>query len=247
MENIEVNQSVRGVIEMDEATLSELNLLKKEIFAKGASKEESMKEFERYAQLLTSGMPKIYWDITWEDFIGDAKAKKLVQQYCEKLKEAFEYGQGIIFCGKHGTGKTALSTFVMKSALEQGFTVKFVSVAKIIDMIMKSFDDRVYRDNMLTMIERIELLVLDDLGKEYLGAKKQLNPLVQLTFDAMLRERVNHRLITIASTNFAPQVVKDQYGDSVFSILYSVGKFVNVTGEDFRIIKSKKFWEALES
>lgn len=249
MDNITpaVSARLRGIVEMSELDVEALNILRKKIFSrKDVNIEAANREFEWQAQLLQAGLPPVYWDVEWAKFSGDQKAKGLVKKYCDVLPDALEAGQGIIFLGKHGTGKTSLSCLIAKEALRKGYTVKYFPMMKLLDNILKSFDDKEFKEDLATTVERIEFLIFDDLGKEYLGAKKQLNPMVQLTLDAFLRERMNRKLVTIASTNYDKEAIKDQYGDSVLSVLYGACKFVEVKGEDYRLIRGQEFWDKLK-
>ena len=238
----DIEKTLRGEVDLTALEAEELKLLKRKILEKKGDEGKLREEFATVAKLFQAGIPRAYWDIEWKDFVGDQSARNKVKKYCEMFSEALEHGQGIIFSGKHGTGKTALSVLIAKHAIQKGHTVKYIPVAKIIDMIMQSFDDKQFKENLQIVMERTELLILDDLGKEYVGVKKQLNPMVQLTLDSALRERLNRGLVTIASTNLQPDAIQRTYGDSVFSILLGVCKFVEVTGEDYRRMRGQKFW-----
>lgn len=239
----DIEKMLRGAVDLSPVEVEELKVLKERIFSATKDKKEARAEFEQKVKYLTAGLPSIYWDMTWKDFVGDPTARKIVQKYVDIIETAFDCGQGFIFSGPHGTGKTALSCLIGKAAIEKGYTVKYIPIGKILDMIMQSFNDKSYKESLYTVIERVEFLIFDDLGKEYLGVRKQLNPMVQLTLDAMLRERINRQLVTIASTNLTFDAMQSQYGDSVLSILHGCCKFQEVKGSDFRLIKGKQFWE----
>jgi len=242
----EIEKTLRGHVDLTPMEVGELKRLKKRIMDGEGTPQEKREKLERSAKYLGASLPFSYWNMTWDDFTGKGHqgVKRFVQKYCERIEEALEHGQGLIFSGSHGTGKTAFSIMIAKDAIAKGYTVKYIPVAKVIDLLMESFDDKSFRADLFTVIERVEFLILDDLGKEYLGVKKQLNPMVQLNLDSMLRERMNRNLVTIASTNFEKTIIKNQYGDSVLSILQGACKFVEVTGPDFREVKMKQFWDS---
>lgn len=242
----ELEKALRGCIDMTPLEVEELRLLRDEIMSRKGNKDELRAIFEAKSRYIQAGIPKLYWDIGWDDFYGDQDAKKLIQKYCTMLDEAIKVGQGVILSGKHGTGKTSLSCLIAKAAIDKGYTVKYIAVSKIIDMIMHSFDDKEYKANLNTVMERVEFLVLDDLGKEYLGIKKQLNPMVQLNLDSFLRERVNRCRVTIVSTNLELESLKSQYGDSVLSIIYGACRAVEIKGDDFRLLRGKDFWGKID-
>jgi DNA replication protein DnaC len=92
----------------------------------------------------------------------------------------------------------------------------------------------------------VDFLILDDIGKEYKGVRNQLNPMVNLKFDTMMRERLNKNLVTIGSTNYDIKSLKEVYGESVLSVIYGACKILEIKGKDFRVIKGKGFWDELE-
>ena len=234
----ELTKTVRGEIELTEIEVEELNILK--------AKCENIPEFAIKSKYISANIPKAYWDIDWKAFRGDSEAKKLVQAYCKRLTDALELGQGLILTGLHGTGKTTLACLIGKEALTLGFTVRYTSVAKVLSMIMDSFDSKIIKQRLETIFERIEILILDDLGKEYKGVRAQLTPMMSLKLDSILRERINRNLITIVTTNFTLQAIKENYGDSILSIFYGSCHPLEVKGQDYRRVKSKKFWDGLK-
>jgi len=248
--NIEkLENEERGIVSLTPIEIKDLEALKIKLFkGKESSKdlEDARCEFERYAKYLEAGIPQIYWGIDWDDFKGDEKAYKFVQLYLKHIDDAMDHGQGFIFYGQHGTGKTTLSCLIAKSVIKMGYTVKFISIAKIIDLITESFDSREKKNRLDIVIERVEFLILDDLGKEYLGVRRQLSPMVSLKLDSLIRERGNRGKVTIATTNYSKKEIKESYGDSVFSVLNGACKAIRVEGEDYRLYRSQKFWEELE-
>lgn len=209
-------------------------------------KKEYPENYSLYVKYLYSGIPKIYMNINWEDCYIDKTIVGLVKKYINNFKEAFKCGQGIIFTGTNGVGKSTLSCLIAKEAIKLGYSVKYIAVSKIIDYIMSAINDKNNGNNFEKIFSSVDFIILDDLGKEYKGVKGQLNTLVSLKLDMMLRERVNKSLITIGSTNYDEQSLKDIYGESVLSIIYGACKIIEVKGRDFRKIQGKSFWDKLE-
>jgi len=245
MRNPEYEERLRGKLPLSAMEIEELNMLKDKIYSKTGKKEELKKEFKRKADYLNAGIPPLYWDIDWEDFRGDKVSFDFVRKYIENIEKALEAGQGIIFSGSHGTGKTTLACLILKEAIKRGYTARYISAAKIIDMIMENFNHK-GRNRLDILIERVEFMVLDDLGKEYKGVRGQLNPMVSLKLDSLLRERVNRSLVTISTTNYTLKAIQREYGDSVLSVLGGTSKGIDVKGLDYRIRKRKDFWKELD-
>ena len=137
MQNPEINEMVKGIVPPTEIELAELALLKSKILKKYENNLsiEFKEEFSEKASFLLAGLPEGYWIFDWDNCKADKKIMILLKKYCDNLNKAFDVGQGIILVGEHGTGKTALSCLVGKTALKMGYTVRYISIAKIIDLI----------------------------------------------------------------------------------------------------------------
>lgn len=237
----EEHSQLRGVVEMTSVEVAELKALKQTVYAKDGDEAELKKEFEWKAKLLQAGIPAIYWGLGFEHYEGDTKAKAVTKKYVGMIDEAFKEGMGLLFFGKHGTGKTMLSCIIGAEAIKKDYTVKYIGITKVIDGIMAGFSNEQLKERLNTVITRTEFLILDDLGKEYRGIGDKLNPMVRLELDRILRDRVNRGVATIGSTNYGKKEISNAYGDSVFSIFRGNIHFVEVEGPDYREIKGGKF------
>jgi DNA replication protein DnaC len=240
------SKELRGVVEMTPWQVAEIRELKKRIMAQEGGAGEKEKEFQWQVRLLASNMPHIYWGLELKDFGGDIKSATIVQKYIGIMKEAYEAGQGILFLGRHGTGKTMLACIIGKEAMRKGYTVYYIGIPSLIDGIMSGFRNEEAKERLSTIVTRTEFLIIDDLGKEYRGIGQKLDPLVMLEMDRILRERINRGKVTIATTNYDMKAVTKAYGDSVLSVLRGYVQFIEVSGEDFRGYLGDKFKERLE-
>ena len=72
-------------------------------------------------------------------------------------------GENVIFIGPSGVGKTHLSIALGQIALEQGISVRFYSVIKLVEYLEKAYIagnfEQVFKD-----VNRPKLLILDELG-----------------------------------------------------------------------------------
>lgn len=232
---------LRGDIDVDDMVAEEVLQLKRNLFDSADDQENAQKKFLEQSEYVVARIPQIYWNIPLDVF-PDKKVQNIVEKYCLFLNQAYSHGQGIIFSGAHGTGKTLLSCYIAQRALEKGYTVRYMPFSKLIDLLFQGMRNPELLKKIYLMIERIEFLVLDDLGKEYTGVNDQLNQKVSLSVDVLLRERVNRGLVTILSTNYTQRDLKQRYGDSVFSIMSQVGRLVPVKGYDYRLIQGEQFW-----
>lgn len=71
---------------------------------------------------------------------------------------------GLIFWGQPGTGKTFFATAIGNALQRQGVTAARVTAAKIVEAMQGMYDYE--KTNMLSALNRSDLLILDDLGAE---------------------------------------------------------------------------------
>jgi len=237
--------ALRGIVEMAPIEIAELKALKQKIYAQPKPDAENKKEFMWKAKLLQADIPQIYWDKVFHNFCNDDRAKAITERYVSMIDEAYDEGMGVLFAGKHGTGKTMLSCIVLKSALKNGYTVRYLDTPKIIDNIMAGFGDRQIKDRLSTIVAGTEFLVIDDFGKEYKGVGDKLAPMIQLEFDRILRLRIGKGKVTIGTTNHNSNSIRKAYGDSVCSIFLGHMQLIPVVGEDYRVHRGEKFGKRL--
>lgn len=104
---------------------------------------------------------------------------------------------GMWLCGQKGVGKTYLMACLAGSLAKRSVGVTFVSVASMINKVMNSltqYNEDKYK--ILSKYKKAEVLVLDDMGTEYLTAWI----FDQILFD-ILNYRMNHKLATFFTSN----------------------------------------------
>ena len=153
-ENIS-RETLRGVVEMSPIEIAELKVLKERLGRQEKAPDEIRQEFLWKSKLLQAGIPPPYWDLTFEHFKGDDKAKAITLRYIDMLDEAFRDGMGLLFNGKHGTGKTMLSCLIAKEALKKGFTIRYLDITKILDMIMTGFGDKEVKQRLVLQLKTL--------------------------------------------------------------------------------------------
>lgn len=155
-------------------------------------------------------------------YLRDAK------DYVENFsKETFN---NIMYFGGVGTGKSFLCNCIAKGILDKGFTVLYLPVAKLFKICSDYlFKNSEYHDNLMTMIENIDLLIIDDLGTE----SKNINYLSYLF--TILYERNNNEKSTIISTNLGLKEINEYYGNRIYSRIIGDFKLVNILGKDLRV------------
>jgi DNA replication protein DnaC len=101
--------------------------------------------------------------------------------------------ENVFLVGNPGTGKTHLATALGHTACAQGRRVRFMTTSGLVTQLLEAREDRSLR-RLLKQMERIELLILDELG--YVPFSKAG---AELLFDVI--SRAYERTSVIITTN----------------------------------------------
>jgi DNA replication protein DnaC len=157
-------------------------------------------------------------------------AFKLVDEY-----PAVE--RGLLLMGPVGTGKTHLSTAILRGLIEKGIPCLFYEFGALLKEIQNSYNpvSQTSELKVLAPVYETEVLVLDELG-----ASKPTD-WVRDTMMQIIGARYNSRRLTIFTTNYfderrapAEETLEDRIGVRLRSRLYEMCKTVQIEGEDYR-------------
>lgn len=170
-----------------------------------AEAEDRAKMQAKVERLLgKSGIKKRFLTRTFENFKVDKvnrKAYETAKTYAERFQDFKEKGDGLYFVGSFGTGKTHLAAAISLYLIKKGIPVICKTLIDMLGEVRKTFDDdsRVSEYEMLNLYKTVDLLVVDDLGKE------SPSEWTLATFYAILNERYEACLPTIITTNYNDQ------------------------------------------
>ena len=140
----------------------------------------------------------------------------------------------LLLYGDSGLGKTFVCHSIAKDVLDRGFTVLYLTVPRLVKIIEKSrnfYADHTETDEILSTVDDVDLLILDDLGTE----------VMTLVTTASLYDIINHRLITkkpmVISTNLDQNSLMEHYSERIVSRFIASYDFVRFFGTNLRIAK----------
>jgi DNA replication protein DnaC len=158
--------------------------------------------------------------------------------YAFKLVDEYPaVDRGLLFMGTVGTGKTHLSTAILRGLIEKGVPCLFYEFGTLLKEIQNSYNpvSQVSELKVLAPVYETEVLVLDELG-----ASKPTD-WVRDTMMQIINTRYNERRLTIFTTNYldtrrtlAEETLEDRTGTRLRSRLYEMCKTVIIEGEDYR-------------
>ena len=140
-------------------------------------------------------------------------------------------GENLLMIGSSGLGKTHLALSIANRVIDSGYEVFYCSAASIFGVVEDEKFGRRQGSTMSTL-KSCDLLVLDDLGAEFLTAA-----IVADIYD-LLNSRINQRKCTVITTNLTDaDAFRRRYGEKISSRLLYCSRILPFTGKDIRKIK----------
>lgn len=145
--------------------------------------------------------------------------------------------QNMIFQGTEGLGKTFLCRCIGNSLLSKGHSVIYISACKLFELHEKRQFSKPISEielKILNMVSEVELLIIDDLGTEF------MSPPSLSEFFNILNTRLMLNKSTIISTNLNSKQIIENYTSRIFSRIFGEYNLYKFIGEDIRFIKRMK-------
>jgi DNA replication protein DnaC len=143
----------------------------------------------------------------------------------------------LLFTGSTGVGKTFLCNAIAKELLDKGKTVLYLTAFELFKKIEDyrfNKGDNDFPEDPLNHILSVDLLIIDDLGSEFLTS---------LT-TAELFNCINSRLLnkkhTVISTNLPLSELKNHYSDRTLSRIIGNYSILEIYNQDIRFKKISK-------
>lgn len=190
--------------------------------------------FQRKQRL--ANLPVRYQACTWGDLEQrgmpeDIQANyEIIKNYAIHFKDAQKTGSGLVLAGNVGRMKTTLASAVCNQLLWAGFSVFFVPMAELLQMML-SYGKRqsgIELDNLQRRVRDVDLLILDDVGAEY------KNDWVIQSFDAMISNRYNNLKPVLITTNLAMSGIGKLYQMRIFDRLRQCNLLLSFYGSSLR-------------
>lgn len=133
-----------------------------------AAEEQARKEqqrLDRIHRLKANGLQdKALLVYTFDKADSENPAMKYAHRYVTHWTEVKAEGQGLLFWGGVGTGKTFAAAGIANTLTEQGVPVLMTNFSKILNSLSGMFSED--RNKYLASFGEFDLLIIDDLGIE---------------------------------------------------------------------------------
>jgi len=159
------------------------------------------------------------------------------QRYAKNFNSVRSKSQnGIIFTGTTGVGKTHLAAAIANYLLNQGIPVVFGTMADFLQRIKDGFNGE--ETYTLKMLQTVDLLVIDDLGKE-----NHSKWATEQVFEIM-NSRYANNLPTVITTEFSAKNLREMFIPAVVSRFTESYYPIKITADDYRpqILKGERKW-----
>ncbi len=126
----------------------------------------------RKEALRASGIPERFLDCdVWHWQRGMDKQREVwetVKSYCIRIEDVIQHGRCLVLFGSSGTGKTHLACGIVRHVVEKGGTAKYLTIQDAIGLIRSTYNKGAEQteDEMLAAICNVDMLVLDEIGRQ---------------------------------------------------------------------------------
>lgn len=208
---------------------------------KELAEEQELRKQKIESILGKSGIKKRYLSRTIDSFSVTAENKRsfeVATDYIKNFREYFTRGKGLYLEGPCGTGKTHLAIAIALAIINTGVPVICKTSIDILGDIKRCYErnSEVTEEEVLEAYKTVDLLIIDDLGKE------QVTEWSVPVLYSILNERYEALLPTIITTNYNTTALAEKLsakGDTetataIISRFVESSKRVTMSWADYR-------------
>lgn len=208
---------------------------------KELAEEQELRKQKIESILGKSGIKKRYLSRTIDSFSVTAENKRsfeVATDYIKNFREHFTQGKGLYLEGPCGTGKTHLAIAIALAIINTGVPVICKTSIDILGDIKRCYErnSEVTEEEVLEAYKTVDLLIIDDLGKE------QVTEWSVPVLYSILNERYEALLPTIITTNYNTTALAEKLsvrGDTetataIISRFVESSKRVTMSWADYR-------------
>ena len=165
------------------------------------------------------------------------EAKYKLQWYAEHFDK--NKPMNLILLGNYGTGKSHLAVSALKHLISEGKSGLFISVPKLFTKLKSTYskNSKDTEAELLEHLEKMDLLVLDDLGAEKSKEEDDEFSWAKAKMFEIVDSRIGKH--TIFTSNFSHKELLVMYGERNFSRMMEGTHVVKMNGENYRLREFK--------
>lgn len=202
-----------------------------------------MKQVKRLtvADMNRANVPPRFWNVKLSEIPEHLEYRDKVRKYLEKMDEMLENGIGLfLYSDENSTGKTSIAVLALKQALRLRRTAYFEESGRLKAALIRAeeFEENIPIERR---IRTVDLLVLDDVGKEY----RTESGFAENTIESVLRDRSQSMRLTIMTSNLKPNKIEQVYSADLAALLRETMIPLRISGYDWRAVKAEELRQML--
>lgn len=207
---------MNGYIERPNGAMAYCECYKEHLFQLKLLEARIPSEYHQYSHIQIDGLQvgKKPFSKPQSDFVRvdiNQDIEKIVQNLDTILKDGWNF----IIEGPTGSGKTTFASIIARMAITSNRSALFLELEELRRMytgeeLPKSLQDAKKKLNS------VDLLILDDLGKEYLNESSEHFP---VKLDSLFRQRLADKKTTVFTTNLTSDKISVRYDERFLSLL----------------------------
>lgn len=182
----------------------------------------------------------------FQNYVPPSKQLTEAKEACEQYVRTFnkKVGKNIMLVGDYGTGKSHLAVAMTKELMRRGVSACFITEEKLFTKLKATYNRKseMTEDELLTMLSKMDCLVIDDLGaekepddeeelKKHKWAQKKLFEIID--------SRIGRH--TIYTTNHAVTALYGIYNERIFSRIFDdETEVIEMNGNNYRLRRFEK-------
>lgn len=158
---------------------------------------------------------------------------RFIKDFDKEAKPEDPVKKNLLIHGSAGVGKTFLTTCIAGELIKKGKSVLYLTSYQLFEQLAEhTFHREDSKTNISEMIQKADLLIIDDLGTE------MNNAFVNSQLFSCINERILSKKATIINTNFSLNQLSKTYTERISSRLIQFYTILYIYGEDIRIKKA---------
>ncbi len=177
-------------------------------------------------------------EATFESYQPQNDSQAFALEQAKEYVESFDKKSGIIMQGRPRLGKSHLAASIVKEIINKKHTGIFISLPRLMTELKATYNKKseLRETDILSAVQKVDLLVMDDLGVERDGQDAATTWAKQKIYE-IVDSRVGRA--TIYTTNFTGKELLSMYGERDFSRMVQNCKAIKLVGDNY-ILKDYK-------
>lgn len=172
----------------------------------------------------------------WEQMPGTQNAYREAISFVKNAE--WRKGQGIVFYGPHSVGKTHLAAAIINAVIPKLVPAIFYDAPELLGKFRSTYGElaKYNESTLLSAIGEADVIVLDDLGAEYLTewAAEKIYEIVNTVY------RHEKSLIVTTNLDVASGELEERIGPRIFERIIEMCRLVEVKGWSYRRVLAER-------